>query len=306
MKLFITFFLLLTLRVEANECASDAKKFCQGTDPGKGQLAKCLSDYADQLSPNCAKELKKFKTDTAKKNPCFEDLAEYCADIPTDNRKLEYCLLKNESRLSATCSADFKKKKGNIIVKDVCAQDVANTCYKAVTEPEGAITRCLIKNKAKLAGHCKKKIEKTITEMKKKNPCFDDTEKFCPTQVRFMDIQECLEKKIPSLAPNCKKEVEEEVKKANANPCYRDLRRHCKPGLNANDQHRCLTVNEKELSNSCRQFRVKEDEKIQKMVKLCEPDRLKHCSKAPFQNGMVLKCLKENKAKLDPKCKELI
>ena len=306
MKFLATFMLFLSMGIQANECAQDAKKFCAGTDPGKGQLAKCLDDYQGQLSSACAKELKDFKTKTGKKNPCFEDLANYCADVPTDNRKLEYCLLKNESRLSQTCSTDFKKKKSSITVKDVCAQDIVNTCYNTITEPEAATSRCLIKNRTKLSGFCQKNVDKRIAEMKKANPCFDETDKYCPTQAVFIDIHECMEKKLNVLTPNCKKVVQDEINKELANPCYMDLRKHCKRGLTATDQHQCLTLNEKELSNSCRQFRVTESTKIKKMVELCEPDRLKICPKAPFQNGMVLKCLKENISKVSPGCKSLL
>ena len=64
MKFLATFMLFLSLGIQANECAQDAKKFCAGTDPGKGQLAKCLDDYQGQLSSACAKELKDFKTKT--------------------------------------------------------------------------------------------------------------------------------------------------------------------------------------------------------------------------------------------------
>lgn len=306
MKYLATLLLLLSMRSEANVCAQDAKKFCAGTEPGKGQLAKCLDDYQAQLSPGCAKELKDFKTKTGKKNPCFEDLADFCADIPTDSRKLEYCLLKNESRLSQTCSTDFKKKKSAITVKDVCAQDIVNTCYATITEPESATSKCLIKNRTKLSGFCLRNVDKKIAEMKKANPCFDEVDKHCPTQTEFVDIHDCMEKKINVLTPNCKKVVQEEINKEKANPCYMDLRKHCKRGLNAMDQHHCLALNEKELSNSCRQFRVTEADKIKKMVDVCERDRLKFCAKAPFKNGMVLKCLKENITKIEPACKALL
>ncbi len=306
MKFIAALLLLLSMRSEANVCDQDAKKFCAGTDPGKGQLAKCLDDYQGQLSPACEKELKEFKTKTGQKNPCFEELANFCAEIPTDNRKLEYCLMKNESRLGTKCLADFKTKKPNIIVKDVCAQDIVNTCYSTISEPEAATSRCLVRNKNKLSGFCKKIVDKKIGEMKKANPCFDETEKYCPTQIQFVDIHECMEKKLNVLTPNCKKVVQEEINKEQANPCYMDLRKHCKRGLTATDQHRCLTVNEKELSNSCRQFRVNESQKLKKMVDVCEPDRLKLCPKAPFQNGMILKCLKENINKVNPACKALL
>jgi hypothetical protein len=306
MKFLAALLVLVSMNSEANVCASDTKKFCAGVEPGKGQIAKCLDDYVGQLAPACAKELKEFRSKSTKKNPCFEDLAEFCVDIPSDAKKLELCILKNENRLSATCAADFKKKKSNILVKDVCSNDIVSNCYADLKGPDGAVTKCLIKNKAKLSPFCQKQTNKKIETLKKANACFEDTEKFCPTQVAFNEIQECLEKKQPSLKPECKKLVQIEISKAQANPCYKDLRKHCRPGISSNDQHRCLTINENELSNACKQFRVNEAEKIKKMVELCESDRIKLCPKAPFQNGMVIKCLEENKAKVSPACKALL
>jgi hypothetical protein len=306
MKFLVTLLFLFSMRSEANVCAQDAKKFCSGTEPGKGQLAKCLTDYESQLSSACSKELKTFKSNTGKKNPCFEDLAEYCTDIPTDNRKLQYCLLKNENRLGSKCSADFKQKKPNIIVKDVCAQDIVNICYSTISESESATTRCLIKNKVKLSNFCQRAVDKRVAEMKKVNPCFDDAEKHCPTQTQFADIHSCMSKKLKVLGPECKKMVQHEINLEKANPCYMDMRKHCKKGLSASEQHRCLTVNEDHISNSCKQFRVNEADKLKKMVDLCEADRLKLCPKAPFQNGMILKCLKENVAKVTPGCKAML
>jgi hypothetical protein len=60
MKFLATLLLFVSLGSEANECARDAKKFCAGIEPGKGQLAKCLGDYADQLEATCSKELKEL------------------------------------------------------------------------------------------------------------------------------------------------------------------------------------------------------------------------------------------------------
>lgn len=306
MKFLATLLLAFSFGVQANECAKDAQKFCSGIEPGKGQLAKCLADYQSQLSSSCSKELKDYKAKTDKMNPCHEDLAEFCEDVPVDPRKVAYCLLRNENKLSAKCSADFKQKKSKLTVQDVCAQDIVNNCYSTISEPEAATTRCLIKSKGKLSGFCQKNVDKKIAEMKKANPCFDETEKHCPTQTAFVDIHACMVKKLNSLTPNCKKEVQKEIDKDKNNPCYMDLRKHCKKGISASDQHRCLTINEKELSNSCRQFRVTESEKLKKMVDLCEADRVKLCPKAPFQNGMVLKCLKENISKVSPGCKGLL
>lgn len=39
MKYFALVFLVVSFMASANESAKDAKKFCEGIDPGKGQLA---------------------------------------------------------------------------------------------------------------------------------------------------------------------------------------------------------------------------------------------------------------------------
>ena len=302
MKFIAALLFLISFETQANSCAQDAKKLCQGVDPGKGQLARCLSDYEANLTPACAKELKEYKANTGKKNPCFEDLAEYCADIPSDPLNYEYCLIKNESRLSTKCSADFKSKKGRIITRNVCAQDIANTCYQAVSEPDGAINRCLIKNKSKVSTFCAKAVDKKVADIRKKNLCYDDTVKNCPTQVKFIDIQDCLAKKIPTLTPGCQKLVNNENAKMKANACYRDLMTHCRPGLTPKDQSDCLTLNDNHLSNSCKQYRVLEKDRLKKMVDMCEQDRLKHCKSEPFKDGAVIKCLRKNKAQVSKGC----
>lgn len=307
MKLLAIALTLLSLNSKAaSNCDADAKKYCQGVDPGKGQLAKCLSDYEGSLSAACLKELKDFKKKTSSKNPCFEDLADLCPDVPSEGPKLELCLLKNEARLSSTCAKDFAKKKGNIITRNVCALDIVSQCYPQVTAEDGAINHCLIRNRAKLSGFCKKKTEERVAKMKKENPCFEETEKHCPAYVRFADIQECLEKRLNNLPAQCKNIVQAEIKKAKANPCYKDLTRHCVPNITPKQQHECLTLNEEHLSNACRQFRVQEKEKVNKMVKFCENDRLKFCAKEPFENGRVAKCLRQNKAKLSKACSSLL
>lgn len=306
MKLFSLLFLTFSLQAFGNECAQDEKKFCQGVDPGKGQLARCLSDYQGSLTPACAKKLREFTLKSEKKNPCFTELSEYCADLPTDPANFEYCLLKNESRLGPKCAADFSKKKGKIITRNVCAQDIANNCYKEIAGPDGSITRCLIKSKSKLSSFCQKNVDQRIALIKKKNPCFDDTEKFCPTQVKFVEIQDCLSKKLPSLAPLCQKVVQGENQKLRDNSCYRDLITHCRLGISPAEQSRCLTINEDHISHACKQYRVNEEKKVNKMVEVCEADRLRLCKTAPFKDGAVVKCLRQNKAQVSPNCQKFL
>ncbi len=306
MKNLLPLLLLVSFTVLGSDCQGDAQKFCQGVDPGKGQLAKCLSDYSAKLTPGCAKELKAFDANTSKLNPCHKDLADFCVDVDPEPKKIEYCLLKNEARLSPSCAADFRSKKGKILVGNVCAQDVVSNCYSEVTGPEGSITKCLIRNRKKLSGFCGKEIDSRVVEMRKKNACFDETEKYCPVQVKFIDIQECLEKKLGVLTPTCKQLVQSVVDRSKANPCYRDLIRHCKPNLGPGEQDRCLDLNEKEISNSCKQFRVTESEKLKNMAKVCEPDRVKLCASAPIKDGAVVRCLREKKAQVSKECKALL
>jgi hypothetical protein len=306
MKLVAGLILLLSLRSEANVCTQDVKKYCTGIEPGKGQLAKCLSENETALTPECANELKEFRKKAGGINPCFEDLAEFCGDVPTFGRRLDYCLLRHESQLSVKCHADFKKKKNQLLNQDSCAQDISNICYKAVTEPEGAILRCLIKNTSKLSKTCNKSIVKKTMTLKQSNPCFDDTEKYCPGVSRFVDIHLCMSKNINALRSECRKEVKKEIEKEKMSPCYMDVRRHCKNNITASEEHDCLELNKNELSSACSQFRDLEKVKIQQMVKFCEQDRIKTCPNAPVKNGLVLKCLKENINFISTGCKNLI
>lgn len=297
---------LFSLGVAANPCSNDQKQFCSSVEAGKGQMAKCLSDYEGQLSPACKAELKEFKLKSKKRNPCFEDLVEYCPDIPSEKSKIEICLLKNESRLSSVCSADFSKKKGKILVGNVCAQDIALTCYNEMKSEDGLLTRCLIKNQNTLSRFCKDKVDKQIKKLRESNACFDDTEKYCQGITKFVDIHPCLVKNKTKLSPSCQSIVDKEEKKIATLPCYMDLKRHCIPNLNPQAQERCLEINKEHLSNKCNQFREVQKNKVQRMVTDCESDRLKFCKDVPLEGGKVTKCLRQKKTQLSPACQKLL
>jgi len=42
-------------------CGEEAKKLCEGMEPGKGRLAQCLRDHQDQLSEGCKGHLKELR-----------------------------------------------------------------------------------------------------------------------------------------------------------------------------------------------------------------------------------------------------
>lgn len=300
MKSFLLFLVLFQQTAFGSNCTKDIKKFCQEVPPGRGQTMKCLEDYSPSLSPACSKELKDFKKTTLLKNPCFNDVGEFCPTVNGDN--IKFCLLKNESKLSEICSKDFKAKKPAMFGKEKCSQEIAGLCFTELSGPAGSVNRCLIKNRAKLPLLCQKEVDEKIASFRKKNPCFDDVEKHCPTQVRPHEIHECLEKNVTKLTPVCKTQTQKEIAFAAANPCYLDLMKHCRPGINSSQQKQCLSLNAREVSNSCQQFMTTQKDKSKKRKEACEADRAKFCSGIPLKGGMITKCLKENKAKLSTNC----
>lgn len=306
MKLLFLFSLIFISNLWANPCLNDQQKFCPEIDPGKGQIMKCLDEHQGSLSSQCQSEVKKFKTKVMKENPCFMDLAQWCSEVPTIEEKIQVCLLKNESKLSSICAKDFKSKKDKIIKINPCAEDTVSFCYDKINLEEGFVGRCLIKNVLKLKPNCQVSIKKQIADHKLKNPCFDDTEKYCPDMVRRFDIDQCLTKKIATLTPACKKRIEEDQKISKINPCHQDIKRACKPGLNPAELNRCLIVNEKSLSSGCLKMRKELEEKMSLRVKNCEADRIKFCKDVEAKEGKILKCLMNKKDSLSPACKKVL
>lgn len=304
MRLLALLCLVLTSTAYASRCEADKRKFCHNLTGARGEIARCLSEHAHELAPDCAKELKDFKLKASQKNPCFQELADYCSDVPNTQPNLNYCLMNNESRLGQRCLSDFTKKKQQMLKQDVCAKDIISVCYPEIKGPNGSITRCLIKQKSKLTKVCKDVTEKMITKMRISNPCFDDTEKHCPTQVRVPDIQECLEKKLKDLKPSCRLIVQTEMDLAKANPCYKDVRKLCRPGVTPEEQNSCLELSHQEVSQACKDYRKSEAEKIEKMRVSCELDRLKLCKDVPFRDGLIVRCLQNNKARLTNDCRK--
>lgn len=42
-------------------CADDIDKFCKDVQPGRGNMARCLREHKDELSPECKEEMVKGK-----------------------------------------------------------------------------------------------------------------------------------------------------------------------------------------------------------------------------------------------------
>jgi len=50
-------------------CADDVQKFCGDVTPGKGRVAQCLKEHANQLSPECKKKLEEARSRSGKTLP---------------------------------------------------------------------------------------------------------------------------------------------------------------------------------------------------------------------------------------------
>lgn len=292
--------LLFSLSANALNCAKERKQFCASAEVGKPELINCLIQNEAKLGLQCRASLAKLK-DKQKANPCHADITKHCSNVPLKDGPLMLCLLKNEAALAPTCAADFKKKKIAFDSKEPCAQDLITRCYAEVQQDGGLARRCLFKHKGKLLARCESVIAAQMQKMRSKNPCFDDTEKFCPAMVMPGQIDTCLITQMKNLAPECKKKMEAEVKASSQEPCRRDIRTYCKPGK-PKELLACLNDNSSKLSKACVAFREGSKARITKLQKNCEADRRKYCMKIPPTGGQILDCLKRNKAMLSPAC----
>ncbi|MBY0515927.1 MAG: cysteine rich repeat-containing protein [Bacteriovoracaceae bacterium] len=305
-SLFFILVAILTLQARANECAAEREEFCSQVEPGKGQLMRCLNENKDQLGSKCQSALKEFVAKTKKSNPCFEELAENCSEMTSGRDRLTLCLIKNEKILGDSCRKDLTSKKDKFYASEPCADDLIDKCYSELTQPEGMAIRCLIKNKGKLKARCETAMNAKIQKMRATIPCFDDTEKFCPGTVNRGEIDKCLEKHKSKLAKNCQRYIEREIAIVKKNPCHQDIKNHCRPNLSDPQKFRCLELNEDKISNACLQIRKVKKDKIKKMEEVCESDRQKLCAKEQHANGMIVKCLRSNKAKVSKECAKLL
>lgn len=299
-SLLIALTLLLPLSSWALKCGVEHKKFCANTENGKPELIACLTKHESKLGLRCRSSLAELRK-KQKNNPCYGDIAKLCSDIPANGHSLMICLSKNEALLSKSCAVDVAKKKDSFQSKEPCAQDLMNKCYTELSKGDGHSLRCLFKNKGKLMARCETHITATMQKMRSKNPCFDDTERLCPSMVKPGEIDTCLIGKQSSLSAACKTKMQDEVKKRTADPCRVDVRTLCKRGK-GKEINACLTNNEDKISRECKAHREKRRSEISKMQEACKKDRIKFCKKVSPTGTKILECLKSNKALVSKSC----
>lgn len=304
MRILLLSWLFLSHLALANECDSDAKKFCPEIKPGKGGLSLCLIKNKDQLSKGCRKEVLTPLQTKDRGNPCHENLVEYCSEMPLSGEKLTYCLLKHETKLDQECSADFKKRKSKFVKNNVCANDIAEHCYPEVKGHEIHLARCLITNKAKLSKPCGAEVSKLSAKLREENSCFDDISNFCPKETGPEKIQICLEKNAKKLSAKCQDAVKKQKEKIASHPCAKDLDRLCKTAMGASNKRKCLKTYQSKLSKECKSYQSERMDKITKLIKNCDSDRRKFCQGISQKIPKIIRCLEQNEKKLSPICRE--
>ena len=147
-----------------------------------------------------------------------------------------------------------------------------------------------------------------------RGPCRADVEKLCkgiePGQGRIM---QCLKDKQDQVSPDCKQHLTQmrEHMREFSEACKGDVEQYCKD-VQPGQGHigKCLRQNEAKLSPACKEQMAQAHERAEHMHKhmqqvadACKGDVEQFCKDTRPGGGRVLKCLKQNEAKLSEGCK---
>lgn len=112
---------LVTLLVTASTfaegpCKADKERLCPNIEAGKGAVARCLKDNADQVSEACKASWAETKSQLKDiKEACQADAQKLCSD--KQGKQKRKCLRDNRDKLSEACRNEIKelreKRKGN-------------------------------------------------------------------------------------------------------------------------------------------------------------------------------------------------
>ncbi len=93
-------------------CQGDIQQFCKDVQQGGGQIAQCLKQHKQELSPECktriaeiAKQIKEVH------KACEDDLLTFCPGIKPGAGRVAQCLKANKDNLSDDCKAAILEVK---------------------------------------------------------------------------------------------------------------------------------------------------------------------------------------------------
>lgn len=97
---------------ESKPCAEDAKKLCQGVEPGEGRIVRCMKEHESELSPACKDNIANFK-ERAKEfaEACKEDVQRNCKNVKRGGGRIVQCLKQHEDALSSECKEKMSRPK---------------------------------------------------------------------------------------------------------------------------------------------------------------------------------------------------
>jgi hypothetical protein len=76
---------------------------CKGIEPGQGRVAKCLAEHEDALSAACRQRISEAKEAFAEKHPCHADAKKLCQDVKPGEGRVATCLKQHEGEVSSAC-----------------------------------------------------------------------------------------------------------------------------------------------------------------------------------------------------------
>lgn len=182
-----------------------------------------------------------------------------------------------------------------------CAGDVQKFC-QGVPKTRQALDACLDKHESELGPSCKETRKKFAEQVRQKNKCFDDAQKFCGAAKNTKEINECLKKNQSKLSKACIAQKDERQKKAL--PCKEDMEKFCSESKRGKTSiEKCMLDNADKLSGSCKEARAKFEEKLLKRQP-CFNDAIKFCDTKKKDPAALEACLSENESSLSKKCSE--
>ena len=86
-------------------CKADVEKFCPGAQE-KGQVAGCLKQNREQLSPQCKQRVRAVAQEMkAVGEACENDMHTLCSGVQPGGGRIAACLKQNEDKLAPACKS---------------------------------------------------------------------------------------------------------------------------------------------------------------------------------------------------------
>ncbi|GAX78146.1 hypothetical protein CEUSTIGMA_g5588.t1 [Chlamydomonas eustigma] len=285
----------------AKACKVDAEKSCNVTwffGYKSGQVIACLRDIKSSLAPSCQKELFKVQKDAAE---------------------------------------DFRS---DVQLGEACKDDAANLC-KDVKKGGGRVQACLRDHRLQLTWLCEEQLFRQEAEdaddvrlsVRLFNKCLPDKKKFCGQSLPGnSQVKDCLEKNRnqKGFSSECKEEIDQLIERRVRdfkldfrlrNSCEKDIYETCAfygddlgmDGDSSNVIH-CLQDYFSELKVEKCKEQVKKYQELaaedirfdSSLADACYADRQKFCASIPPGSARVIRCLMDQRVKLDQMCQAVL